>query len=205
MSIGSKIREARKSKKMTQAQLGKAIGVSGAMIGQYETGVRNPKMENLGKIAEALGVPVPYLLEVYDVPASEAQEQYAAHEAQANTDDFIELAIESVCGKKKEKLISGKYGKGIIYIFGEGENAFALEEDDYLTIISTTENLIYSLVNSLNISVEEATKRKLEYLSREEIKQFRDSYAQSPKDPAIERLDEWFRAVTPLPDEKEDK
>ena len=58
MNIGEKIRKARKEKKLTQEKLGEKLGVSGAMIAQYETGKRNPKMETLNKIAKALDVPI---------------------------------------------------------------------------------------------------------------------------------------------------
>lgn len=56
--VGKRIRDFRKSANLTQKQLGEKIGVSGAMIGQYETGVRNPKRETLERIADALGVHV---------------------------------------------------------------------------------------------------------------------------------------------------
>lgn len=56
MTTGEKIREIRKEKKLTQQQLGKLLGVSGSMIGQYEKGERNPKYITLQKIASVLGV-----------------------------------------------------------------------------------------------------------------------------------------------------
>lgn len=54
--IGKRIKDFRKAANLTQKQLGERIGVSGAMIGQYETGVRNPKRETVEKISAALGV-----------------------------------------------------------------------------------------------------------------------------------------------------
>ena len=39
---GEKIRAARKSAGLTQSELGKMLGVSGSMIGQYETEARRP-------------------------------------------------------------------------------------------------------------------------------------------------------------------
>lgn len=58
MTIGERIKEARKSKGLTQEDLAKLLGVTFAMIGQYERGERNPKMETLQKIALALDVTV---------------------------------------------------------------------------------------------------------------------------------------------------
>lgn len=56
MDIGKRIQNARKAANMTQAALGKEIGVSGAMIGQWENNLRNPKPETLERIANALGI-----------------------------------------------------------------------------------------------------------------------------------------------------
>lgn len=58
MTTGEQIKFFRKQKHFSQKELGELLGVSAAMIGQYETGKRNPKFETLEKIANALGVPV---------------------------------------------------------------------------------------------------------------------------------------------------
>lgn len=62
MKYGKAIRKFRQERKMTQKELGNALGVSAQMIAQYETGKRNPKFETLEKIAMALNVSVPDLL-----------------------------------------------------------------------------------------------------------------------------------------------
>ncbi len=54
--IGEKIKVARLQKGVSQAALAKCLGVSTAMICQYEIGKRKPKVETLSKIAGALGV-----------------------------------------------------------------------------------------------------------------------------------------------------
>ena len=56
MTIGERIKKARKDAKLTQKDLGEKIGVSGSMIGQWENDLRCPKMETLQKIASALDV-----------------------------------------------------------------------------------------------------------------------------------------------------
>ena len=55
MSLGKMIQTARKKAGMTQVELGKALGVSGSMIGQWENDLRNPKPETIDRIANALG------------------------------------------------------------------------------------------------------------------------------------------------------
>lgn len=58
MKAGKAIHKFRREKKMTQKELGNALGVSAQMIAQYETGKRNPKFETLAKIAMALDISV---------------------------------------------------------------------------------------------------------------------------------------------------
>ncbi|MDO4175223.1 MAG: helix-turn-helix transcriptional regulator [Eubacteriales bacterium] len=55
-SIGENIKKFRTRKGLTQKQLGELLGVSAQMIGQYETGVRNPRYSTVKKIASALDV-----------------------------------------------------------------------------------------------------------------------------------------------------
>lgn len=56
VSIGGKIKAMRLQKGVSQAALARCLGVSTAMICQYEVGKRKPKVETLSKIAGALGV-----------------------------------------------------------------------------------------------------------------------------------------------------
>ena len=58
MNISERIREARKSAKMTQQELADKLGVSYTLISQYERGLRNPKVETLQRIADALCIPL---------------------------------------------------------------------------------------------------------------------------------------------------
>ena len=62
MMIGESIKQARKSKGLSQKELGERLHVSQAMIAQYEKGSRNPKIETVKKIADALNVPFEYLM-----------------------------------------------------------------------------------------------------------------------------------------------
>ena len=64
MTVGERIRAARKEAGLTQKQLGEKLGVSAAMIGQYETGVRNPKLGTLKKIANALEIDLLTLIDL---------------------------------------------------------------------------------------------------------------------------------------------
>lgn len=57
------IRKARRDKKMTQEQLADQIGVKRAVVSKYETGVIEPSISQLEKIATVLQVPMSSFLE----------------------------------------------------------------------------------------------------------------------------------------------
>lgn len=56
MNYGKRIRTARIASGLTQKELAQKLGVSAALVGQYETGIRNPKIDTLNRIAEALSL-----------------------------------------------------------------------------------------------------------------------------------------------------
>jgi len=62
MTFGEKITYARKQKKMTQGDLGKAVGTSGDIIGKYERDEIKPSIDTAAKVADALGVTLDYLV-----------------------------------------------------------------------------------------------------------------------------------------------
>lgn len=68
IELKERIKKARKDKNITQAKLGSMLGVTQALIGQYESGIRKPKIEQLIKIANALEVDINYFLEDTDSP-----------------------------------------------------------------------------------------------------------------------------------------
>lgn len=62
MEIGSKIRDIRKRKKITIAQMSEQIGLSKGFISNIENDNTSPSLNTLQVIASFLDVPLPYLL-----------------------------------------------------------------------------------------------------------------------------------------------
>ncbi|GIN62307.1 XRE family transcriptional regulator [Robertmurraya siralis] len=62
-SLGFRIRELRKLRKMTQEQLAEAIDSTGSYVGRLERGETNVQLHTLEKIAEALEVNVSALFD----------------------------------------------------------------------------------------------------------------------------------------------
>lgn len=73
MTVGERIRAARKAKGLTQKQLGEACGIAEPTIRRYELGKLNPKYETLQKIAKPLGLEAWQLL-----PGKEFADFFAA-------------------------------------------------------------------------------------------------------------------------------
>ena len=55
MTVGERIKEARKKAKMTQNELAQKMGIPFQSISQWERDLRKPKYETLARIATALG------------------------------------------------------------------------------------------------------------------------------------------------------
>ena len=62
MDIGKRIKKIRSDKGLTQKQLAKIAGVGEMTISQYERGVRQPKVEQLQRIVNVLGISMNQLL-----------------------------------------------------------------------------------------------------------------------------------------------
>lgn len=63
MGIGKRIKEAREKNNLTQADLGKIVGVTGSAITNYENETSHPKEPILYKLIEALDVDANYLFQ----------------------------------------------------------------------------------------------------------------------------------------------
>ena len=61
--LGENVRHYRKLKGMTQEQLAIAAGMERSYVSDLERGTRNPSVLALGRLAEALGIEPPMLLD----------------------------------------------------------------------------------------------------------------------------------------------
>jgi transcriptional regulator with XRE-family HTH domain len=91
--MAERIRRARTGKRLTQAQLAEAIGISTNMVGKLEISLAQPSLKTVLAIANALDVDVNYL-----VGAEGAQKKQA-------TDLFIESQLQDFDEKDKELII----------------------------------------------------------------------------------------------------
>lgn len=76
-TLGSLIRQLRKSSRMSQMQLADRIGVSYQQVQKYEKGVNRLSVSRLKQVADALGVDISVFIEELNRPtAAEPQAKY---------------------------------------------------------------------------------------------------------------------------------
>ena len=63
MTLGEKLKEARKQASLSQEQLAEKLGVSRSAVAKWETGNGIPDVGNLKVIAQLLNVSIDYLLD----------------------------------------------------------------------------------------------------------------------------------------------
>jgi transcriptional regulator with XRE-family HTH domain len=66
MQVGERVREVRRRRKMTVAGLAAASELTKGFISQVESGRSNPSLASLGRISQALGVPLSVLIATED-------------------------------------------------------------------------------------------------------------------------------------------
>ena len=62
VEFATRLRQLRKDKHLTQAQVASRIGVTPSMVSSYETDIRLPSYDVMMRIADVFGVTVDYLL-----------------------------------------------------------------------------------------------------------------------------------------------
>jgi len=79
MLFGDRIKQLRENAGMTQAELGKLIGVSDRVLGYYESNERFPRKQDvIAKLAEVFNVSVDYLLGTDGSFMQDAGEEYGS-------------------------------------------------------------------------------------------------------------------------------
>ena len=61
--LSERIRKARKSKGLNQAELAEQLGMSEMTVRRWETGKSSPRMEEIHNVAEVLNIPISELLD----------------------------------------------------------------------------------------------------------------------------------------------
>ena len=104
MTTGQYIKRARQKAGMTQAQLAEKLGIPYQSIGQWDRDVRNPKLDTLKRIADALNISIQELAgipkwvdekNIWELPDISTQEKKTSDEVQEWLDLLKELRSAS--------------------------------------------------------------------------------------------------------------
>lgn len=92
-TLGTRIKHFRKAKKLSQAALANACGWSSqSRVGNYEADIREPSLDDLDRLANALGVTVPVLVGRQDLVSNVAEvgTSYATGRRQAPVISWVQ-------------------------------------------------------------------------------------------------------------------
>lgn len=128
MTIGERIKEARKYRKMTQKQLADAAEVATGTIQQYELGKREPRYEILIKICRALQISVAALCYPGDIPIEKLTPEAVRDDI--NKSRQFELYINSLGYELYEDYGHGDLGESFLEGYSyDGTNDHTLVVD----------------------------------------------------------------------------
>jgi len=125
LNFGNRLRQLRKEKGLTQAELAKLLSIGESTISFYESGKRQPDYETLIRIADLFNVSVDYLLgrtvldgtkkidgsyKLNKEKSNKGIETIAAHRTDDPMSELPEEARKSL--EEFKEFILRKYGKG---------------------------------------------------------------------------------------------
>lgn len=164
MTTGQKIRSLRKTKKLTQKQLGQMSGIDEANIRKYELDRQNPKIETLEKIASALDVPLAVLVENLTWETwQQTDEAVNVEKSAAAMQGIIDFLVD-VYGTVEEKTVSNEIGECVYYLVGKGDKQFAIHEGVIIALYNITKATIPHIVELSKISETQAIEELTEVL-----------------------------------------
>lgn len=168
-AVGARIRQARISKGITQAELAKRLGVAYQNIGQWESEKRTPRIETLMKIGKALDVPWVWFTrpELFEHDFETAQTEYNKTAEQNRVHKAFFAVLEAVYGKSTEHVIHGEYGEERYWVYDNSGDPFALMSDDIEVVAEAACSVTKTLVKRFAVT-EEETEVRIKEIQREE-------------------------------------
>lgn len=104
MAIKDRMKEARLNKKMTQEQLAAKVGIAKSTLAGYETGIREPSIETLGRIMIALDIDANYLWQdETDFPIKVSYNEMQHIKKYRDLDDHGTDMVDTVLSKEWER------------------------------------------------------------------------------------------------------
>lgn len=162
MNTGEAIRYYRKKKKLTQEELAKLCGTSSGMIRQYELGLRNPKIETIEKIAQALSVKI---IDIYPITPDEwVKTEQSKNIMRNNNSQYVIIKLLEVMYTRAETVSwmgcqnNDIYSSDSYISIGVGDHRLAIDYNTFNKIVALC-------TNQLKDIVELVAKNEISFLS----------------------------------------
>ena len=161
MTIGVKIKKLRKYAGLTQRSLGELSGTSETTIKQYELGKRQPRIEQIKKIAKVFDFPLDLLLDDnFELQKLYEIARQKAHNREKLTDEEEQILI-GIPGKMRNK-----YDDPLSF---ENSYSFASSEEEYETLLRQRqkqgEDFLLSDYRKLNESGQAEARKRVNELT----------------------------------------
>lgn len=168
MSLGEKIQQARKEAALTQAQLAEKCGLAAITIQQYERDKRQPRLEQLVDIANALHVSMLYFFDNPEVSQSleEAKADYRAMQEDRTIAPIIQRLLEAMYGKCTKKAVGEDGFIVTLSIYGAGKDAISISDEVFFAISDSIKGTIKSLVTYLGSKPDDDEREILEAIPK---------------------------------------
>lgn len=135
MTLPERLKELRKEKHMTQAQLANVLGVAKGTVAMWEMGKRNPSLETLEQMSAVFDRTVSYIMGTSDDPSSPELSESEMQQlgAWAVEEDYMEVLMKylRLDGRGKaavEALINAEFS------LCKAENTLQSRDDFQLTV-----------------------------------------------------------------------
>lgn len=151
MNTGEAIRYYRKKNKLTQDELAKLCGTSSGMIRQYELGIRNPKIETIEKISQALNIRI---ADIYPISFNEWKDTGEAKILERNSNSYYTIIklLELIYGRAESVSVDGYKDDELYYSsnyisVGIDDKRIAIENEAFTKIITLCKNQLKDIVD----------------------------------------------------------
>lgn len=173
MTVGERIKEARKAASLTQEKLAKMCGLATVTIRQYESDKRKPNYKQLENIANATRTPLGFFfpgLAMYE-SVSEAREDRVMAEQVSLLTESVQNFLASIHGERHIVKVQGTYLIDSLIVYGYGDEAVAImEEHGEELIADTIRSVILTLSTYLVSPVKYAMDEMKKGLSNDSAK-----------------------------------
>ena len=149
MTIGERIKQARKAKGISQRELGAILGCKQQNLAQYENGKRNMNVNSLLKIAEALHVPASSLIDEPRPTTSTDHTESRLNQLMEECGELISASARYRRHLRGDRTLNEKYTeRRLVTDITEEMAAVTLVMSDIRRALGVSEEELFEVINA---------------------------------------------------------